>query len=178
MNESNESSQFESYHEEFQSLLQQLETASDNDEIARSTAAQQCHDMLQQMALEARGCDNGVLKRELLQTVKQEKSRLQALELSHQKQSLMAGSGALASSNPQRNALQQTETKLTKQNETLERARRSMQETEEIGMEVTHELAQNRAKIESSAQHTEELTLLTDQAGKILHNMSKPWWRR
>jgi len=90
----------------------------------------------------------------------------------------MAGSGALASSNPQRNALQQTETKLTKQNETLERARRSMQETEEIGMEVTHELAQNRAKIESSAQHTEELTLLTDQAGKILHNMSKPWWRR
>jgi hypothetical protein len=170
-----ESEQFEAYHEEFTTLLEQVNISS-KDHTANTDLFQQCHELLQQLAVEARSVEDSSKKRELLQRVKEEKSRLQALEQEHEKQSLMAGASSTASGGQQQ--LQQNEDTLARQNETLERARRTMQETEEIGMEVTEELGNNRAKIESTHGKVGELTSLTDRAGELLKSMSKPWWRR
>jgi hypothetical protein len=194
MSESEATLQFEAYYEEYECLLEQITSPTDTATITTTTtttnAAQQealfrqCHELLQQLAVEARGVDDSLTKRDLLQRVKQEKSRLLALEQEHEKLQLMTGAsgcGAAAGANrsqQQHQQLHKNEDTLARQNETLERARRTMQETEEVGLEVTHELGQNRAKIESTKGRVGELTSLTDQAGNLLKSMSKPWWRR
>jgi predicted metal-dependent hydrolase len=183
MSESEATIQFEAYYEEFTGLLEQITTATattsstSNDDCRQEALFRQCHEILQQLAVEARSVDNSLLKRDLLQRVKREKGRLTVLEQEQEKQSLMTGASAAASGSG-RAHLQQNEDKLARQNETLERARRTMQETEAVGMEVTHELGQNRAKIESTQGSVRELSSLTDQAGNLLKSMSKPWWRR
>ena len=168
-------------------LFEQITSTTDTTTTTTNNAQQealfrQCHEILQQLAVEARDVDDGLTKRDLLQRVKQEKSRLIALEQEHEKRMLMtgaasAGSGGGANS-AQHKQLHKNEDTLARQNETLERARRTMQETEAVGLEVTHELGQNRAKIESTKGRVGELTSLTDQAGNLLKSMSKPWWRR
>jgi hypothetical protein len=181
MSESEATIQFEAYYEEFTCLFEQITSttsATSIDNCRQEALFRQCHEILQQLAVEARSVDNSSLKRDLLQRVKQEKGRLTALEQEHEKQSLMTGAAAAAASGGGRAHLQKNEDTLARQNETLERARRTMQETEAVGMEVTHELGQNRAKIESTAGSVRELTSLTDQAGNLLKSMSKPWWRR
>jgi hypothetical protein len=188
MSESEVTSQFEAYYEEFTSLFEQLTSSTAADTAAAATTTsnnvsqqealfRQCHEILQQLAVEARDVDDKLTKRDLLQRVKQEKSRLTALEQEHEKQILMTGA-ASGGGGAQHKQLQKNEETMARQNETLERARRTMQETEAVGMEVTHELGQNRAKIESTQARVGELTSLTDQAGNLLKSMSKPWWRR
>lgn len=180
--------QFEAYYEEFRCLFEQITTAISTTTTSNTISQQealfrQCHELLQQLAVEARDVDDSSTKRDLLQRVKQEKSRLTALEQEHEKQQLMTGASSLAAytsggGSAQHKQLQKNEEMMARQNETLERARRTMQETEAVAMEVTHELGQNRAKIESTKGRVGELTSLTDQAGNVLKSMSKPWWRR
>jgi hypothetical protein len=186
MSESEATLQFEAYYEEFTRLFGQITTSTTTDTTTTNNNAQQealfrqCHEILQQLAVEARDVDDNLTKRDLLQRVKQEKSRLAALEQEHKKQMLMTGASSAASgaNSAKHKQLHKNEDTLARQNETLERARRTMQETEEVGLEVTHELGQNRVKIESTKGRVGELTSLTDQAGNLLKSMSKPWWRR
>lgn len=63
------------------------------------------------------------------------------------------------------------------QNETLERARRTMMETEEISQGIQDELARNRTALQSSQNKAKDLSNMTQQAEAILKNMT-PWWRR
>jgi chromosome segregation ATPase len=188
MSESEATLHFEAYLEEFTSCLTTVattcSTSISNNNSQQEELFRQCHEILQQLAVEARSVDDSLTKRHLLQRVQQEKSRLAALEQEYERKSLMTGassdpSGGDGAQAKQLSAhLQQTEDRMARQNETLERARRTMQETEAVGMEVTHELGQNRAKIESVQGSVRELSSLTDQAGTLLKSMSKPWWRR
>jgi short-subunit dehydrogenase involved in D-alanine esterification of teichoic acids len=187
MSDSEATLQFEAYYEEFTRLFEQITTSttdatttSDNNNAQQEALFRQCHEILQQLAVEARDVDDSLTKRDLLQRVKHEKSRLTALEHEHEKQTLVTGAASAVSggNSAQHQQLHENEVAMARQNETLERARRTMQETEAVGMEVTHELGQNRAKIESTTGRVGELTSLTDQASGLLKSMSKPWWRR
>jgi hypothetical protein len=184
MSESAATIQFEAYYEEYKCLFEQITSTADTPTTTNNAQQEalfrQCHELLQQLAVEARDVDDSLIKRDLLQRVKEEKSRLLALEQEHEKQMLMTGASSAASGggSAQHKQLHKNEDTLARQNETLERARRTMQETEAVGLEVTHELGQNRAKIESTKGRVGELTSLTDQAGNLLKSMSKPWWRR
>jgi vesicle transport through interaction with t-SNAREs protein 1 len=62
---------------------------------------------------------------------------------------------------------------IAKQNETLDRARRVMAETEETAMDITEELGRNREKIESSHQRIRDVSGLTNQARRIVQSMSR-----
>lgn len=132
---------------------------------------QQCENLLQQMAMEARTETDSEVKRERMVCVKACKSQLQALRLESDRQSLLSSSSSSAKQ------LTNTEKMLARQNETLERARQSMQETENVGTEITQELQSNRATIESAHGQVQEVSSMTDRAGEILKSMSKPWWR-
>jgi hypothetical protein len=186
MSESEATLQFEAYYEEFTRLFEQITTStsttdtttSDNKNAQQEALFRQCHEILQQLAVEARDVDDALTKRDLSQRVKHEKSRLTALEQEHEKRNLMTGASVSGGGSAQHKQLDKNEAAMARQNETLERARRTMQETEAVGLEVTHELGQNRAKIESTKGRVGELTSLTDQAGNLLKSMSKPWWRR
>ena len=59
------------------------------------------------------------------------------------------------------------------QNDTLERARRTMQETEAVALEITEELGQNREKLISAHGRVREVQGLTGRARRILTSMSQ-----
>ena len=63
------------------------------------------------------------------------------------------------------------------QQETLERARRTMQETEAIAVGIGGHLYENRTKLESAHQNIRQMGLLTNQANGLIQSMSKPWYR-
>ncbi len=62
--------------------------------------------------------------------------------------------------------------RISRQNETLLNAQRTVAETEEIGVEITRNLADNRAKIESAHGKVREFMGLTDSAHNILKSMA------
>jgi methyl-accepting chemotaxis protein len=167
-----DTSQFDVYYEELSSLLKQLALATPDESTA---LVSQGRDLLQQLALEARSVLDTDLKRELLEAVKQANAQLRALEYEHQKASLVTSS----SNHRQCGAsLRENEATLARQNETLERARHTMRETENVGKEISTELSQNRETIESTHGKVNEFQSMTSRASELLKSMSKPWWRR
>ena len=73
----------------------------------------------------------------------------------------------------ERMRLQKNEDSLASQNETLERARRTMQETESVALEITEELGNNREKLMSSHARVREVSGLTGRASRILRSMNQ-----
>ena len=53
--------------------------------------------------------------------------------------------------------------RLERQNDVIGKAMRTVAETEEVGAEITSELARNREKIESAHSKVREFTGLTDR---------------
>jgi vesicle transport through interaction with t-SNAREs protein 1 len=84
-----------------------------------------------------------------------------------------AGAGRNPKNDRERLLLQQNEDMLVSQNETLERARRTMQETEQVALEITEELGNNREKLMSAHGRVREVTGLTGRAGRILGAMNQ-----
>jgi len=177
---------FQAYDDEFASLVQQIETSlngdleeqadGSNSSQYTSNLLQQCDDLVKQMGLEARSTSSSQLKRQLLDAVKKHKSQLQSLQSEYERQSLMGGSGNSRHSNSshqQHERLLRTENQLSNQNETLERARRTMQETEAVALEITEELGHNRSKLESSHSRIREVSGLTGRARRILQSMNQ-----
>ncbi len=52
-------------------------------------------------------------------------------------------------------------------------ATKTVYETEEVGMEITNELAKNRSKIEASQAKATEFTGMTDVARRMLGSMQR-----
>jgi hypothetical protein len=168
---------FERYDSEFSSLMDQVRTSLDQNPPGSLTRnlLQQCDDLIQQMALEARGVSDAAAKRELLQLVRTYKSEWQQAREQSDKQGLLqgaAGNGLNDTSNS-RNYLQKNEDSLHSQNDTLERARRTMQETEQVALEITEELGNNREKLMSAHGRVKEVGGMTGRAKRILASMSQ-----
>ena len=168
---------FERYDDEFSELLVQIERSLEEDppSVYSENLFQQADDLIKQMALEARSVPDASLKRELLEKVRQLKTKLASL----QSQSEKAGLFRTSSNNngngsrEKRLLLQQTEDTLAQQNDTLERARRTMQETEQVALEITEELGNNREKLVSAHGRVREVGGMTGRARRILQSMNQ-----
>jgi vesicle transport through interaction with t-SNAREs protein 1 len=167
---------FQRYDDEFKSLKQQVQESLQEfeDEESGLTAGlfSQCDELLQQMALEARSAGDASLKRELLKQVRTCKSELQGLKDDHNKQSLMSSARSGSGSSHRERLLQQQES-LTKQNSQLDNARKVLEETEQVAMEIGQELSHNRETIESSHGRIRQVTSLTGRAKRVVQSMGR-----
>lgn len=182
------SQSFRRYDDEFKSLTQQVqaslkETDDGNyhdeetgDGKNSSNLLSQCDELLQQMALEARSVPDAAEKRELLQQVRTYKSELQSLKDEYNKQTLMAsarGNNGSGSSNQHRERLLQQQQMLQNQNSQLDSARRVLQETEQVALEIGDELSNNRATIESAHGRVRQVSSLTGRARRVVASMNQ-----
>jgi vesicle transport through interaction with t-SNAREs protein 1 len=165
---------FQRYDDEFQSLLQQIEDSLSTEPPGAFTKnlLQQCDDLIKQMALEARSQPSTNVKNLLLQKVRQAKSQYQAVQQKSDKQSLLGGTNN-NNGDYERRALQKNEDMLSNQNDTLERARRTMQETEAVALEITEELGNNRETLLNAHGRVREVSGMTGRARRILTSMSR-----
>lgn len=155
---------FDQYYEEFTASLKQLAMAQPD---KADGFAAQCRDLLQLASLEARNIQDTNLRQELLAAVKDGRIQVDSLVQVHQKGELLPIQ-----------QLRNSEDQLGQQNETLARAQRTMAETEEIGMEITGQIVENREKLQSTREKVDELQTLTGRAGELMKSLTKPWWRR
>jgi vesicle transport through interaction with t-SNAREs 1 len=176
---------FERYDDEFQSLTNQIQSSLRDDDIEfTSSLLSQCDDLLKQMAVEARGADDANVKRDLLAQVRQCKLSLSGMrdefkakkalqERAHLSLSMHQNSNSSESKNASKERLLQSQNQLEQQNDTLDRARRIMADTEEVGMEITSELARNRETLETAHGRVREVSGLTNRARRLLQNMNR-----
>jgi len=177
---------FQRYDDEFQSLIRQVRASFGADdggfkdeetgEIAQNPVEclDQCGELLQQMALEARSVPDASLKRELLSKVRSYKSELQTLKDEDNKRSLMSsarGNGSGGSSE-HRDRMRQQQEMLQNQNNKLDSARRVLQETEQVALEIGEELSSNRATIESASGRTRQVTAMAGRARRLVASMN------
>jgi vesicle transport through interaction with t-SNAREs protein 1 len=167
---------FQRYDEEFKSLKKQVqESLHEDDEESGDHAIDlisQCDELLQQMALEARSVPDAALKRELLAQVRTCKSELQSLKDDLNKRSLMAQAQTGNGSGHRERLLQQQEM-LTNQNSTLENARKVLEETEQVALEIGSELTNNRETLESAHGRVRSVAGLTGRARRIIQSMNQ-----
>jgi len=165
---------FQRYDDEFSELLKQIERSLEEDppSVYAENLFQQADDLIKQMALEARSVSDATLKRELLGKVRTLKSQLASLQSQSEKTSLF-NSSISKKNDREKLLLQQNEDMLANQNETLERARRTMQETESVALEITEELGNNREKLVSAHGRVREVSGLTGRARRILTSMNQ-----
>jgi hypothetical protein len=160
-------SQFEVYYEEYVSLMEQI---GNNPNEEPESLLQACNDLVQQMRMEARGCDDVATRKELLDRVKAYYSNIQALQQQTARDTLL---GKTVNASVER--LEQSA--LARQNETLDRALASMQETEEVGLDIFQELGKNRETMHEAHDKTRQVSTLTDSANALLKSMTAKWWQ-
>ena len=149
--------------------------------LGPSQLFRQCDELLQQMALEARSVGEGTVKRDLLQKVRTCKSQLQLLKDQYNKQSLLsmggkrrtATSSSSSSSSQHRERLLQQQEQLRNQNSTLENARKVLEETEQVALEIGTELGHNRETLESAHGRIHQVTSMTGRARRVLSSMNQ-----
>lgn len=194
---------FDRYDEEFLSLTSQIQstlskatadvesptpstnssaTPEDNIQMAHNLLIQ-AKDLIQQMAIEARGITNKDLKQDCLQKVRVCKANLANLEddakqarSALERRSLLSNKrsdGGAGLSSDHRERLLNTTNTLTAQNATLENARRVMAETEDVALDITGELARNRETMESARDRVRNVSGLTNRARRVLVSMRR-----
>jgi vesicle transport through interaction with t-SNAREs protein 1 len=62
---------------------------------------------------------------------------------------------------------------MQKQQESLDRARNVMADTESVAMEITTELSRNRETMESAHGRVKQVSGLTNRARRLLQNMNR-----
>jgi vesicle transport through interaction with t-SNAREs 1 len=174
---------FDVYYHEFALLLRQLGETGERDENGgkltlekQERLQQQCSELLGLMTLEARSTVCPDTKFERLERAKIYKFQLEAVRQQHNKDFLLGDQAA--SMLAVKDRLAQSEMRAAQQNELLERARRSVLETEQVGASIMQEMSRNRETIERTQGRIGTLSSLTGQASKIVKNMSRPWWMR
>lgn len=164
---------FDRYDDEFTELLHQIERSLDEEPPSSysQNLFQQADDLIKQMALEARSVPDASLKRDLLAKVRKLKGQLGTLLTKSEKRGLFASQGSKI--DREKLLLKKNEDMLGQQNETLERARRTMEETEQVALEITEELGNNREKLMSAHGRVREVSGLTGRAKRILTAMNQ-----
>jgi vesicle transport through interaction with t-SNAREs 1 len=178
---------FERYDDEFQSLTQQVQRSLRDPDDLEFTAnlLAQSDDLLKQMSVEARGVEDAGVKRDLLSKVRTCKAQLanlkddyRRMEQQRDKDDLMSGgAGGIgvgrAAANASKERLLSAQSQMEKQNESLDRAKSIMAETEQTAMEITIELGRNRETLESAHGRVREVSGLTNRARRLLQNMNR-----
>lgn len=177
------------YYEELRTLIQQLSVSKNTNTSSSSTTEQrealyqQAQDCWQQLSLEVRSLRDKDSKAEWTAILQGCKSQLDAHRLELDRRALLGDGSSTTSSAAQVSMSQpeaqlyQNESHIQRQNDALERAHRSVQETEQVALGITDELSQNRSKLQSAHQRVGELSSLTERADSLLKSMSKKFWR-
>lgn len=179
---------FERYDAEFSGLMRQIEASLEeqqqqqpngNDDTFTASLVRQADDLIKQMAVEARGmgADHAALKRTMLDKVRSLKAELTILQTKYEKGGLFRVSSNNNNNKSDRDKLlmqqKRTDDMLSNQNETLERARRSMEETEQVALEISSELSANRETLMSAHGRVQQVSGLTGRAKRILSSMNQ-----
>lgn len=168
---------FDRYADEFESLSSQLkgrlDDSTDEEENLDSAGhlLSQCEEVLQQMALEARSVKQAETKRELLAKVRSCKAALEAHKTTYERQSLLASGSSNTAGSGNRERLLQQQDMLQNQNSKLDHARKVIEETEQVALEITSELGNNRETLESAHGRIREVSGLTGRARRIVSGM-------
>lgn len=165
---------FDGYHNEFQSLTRQIQqelaqNIHEHDESIHSLFTQY-EDILNQMSIEARGVDNDESKQEMLATVRMCKSQVAALKQEYKHNLSLQDKKSLFSGKEQ---LHCNEEMAQQQQDSLDRARQTMADTEIVANEITTELAQNRETLERTQANVSTFSSMTDKAASIIKTMSR-----
>ena len=186
---------FQRYDTEFQEILQQIEQSlttntdathhnGSNSHDYTNHLIQQGHDLLKQMSVEARSISSTdhpnatSTKNELLNHVRTLKSQLTTLQSKVTSHSLFGNHNNNNNNNSSqydknRQMLEKNEGMLLQQNDTLERAKRSIMETEQVAFEINDELVQNRQTLIRSQNHIQQVGQMTNYAKQLLSSMSQ-----
>mmetsp|Transcript_62615 Transcript_62615/g.70012 ORF Transcript_62615/g.70012 Transcript_62615/m.70012 type:complete len:217 (+) Transcript_62615:42-692(+) len=184
---------FQRYDEEYSTLIEKVKDSFDGGykdlesggsggeplKISAGDILDQCNELLQQMALEARSVQDALLKRELLGKVRNYKNEIQTLTDKNNKQSLMSSArgngvgGGNSSASQNRERLLEQQQMIQNQNDQLDSARRVLQETEQVALEIGEELHSNRATIESAHGRVRQVTTLTGRARRVVASMNQ-----
>ncbi|CAB9498301.1 Vesicle transport v-SNARE [Seminavis robusta] len=168
---------FERYDDEFRSLIGQIEKSLAPEETGSANLThnllQQCEDLIKQMALEARGVPNPNMKRNLLGKVQECKATWRSLKDQANQKELLSSHVDGGGNGKYRDRMQGNEDMLSRQNDTLENARRIMEETEVVALEITDELGHNREKLMSAHGRIHEVTGMTGRARRLLVSMNQ-----
>jgi hypothetical protein len=188
------SSIYEAYQEEWRSLEGSIEkelsvlkmcTADEGDSTTTirqlSGLISQSNDLVKQMEIEVRstaGADKKLMSEKVAQfkrSLKNLSAEFSAQKTRLSRSSLMSGADgpALGKSAEQRQRLLETNEKLSRQNEHILNAQRTVAETEEVGIEITEELARNRERIQASRDRVGEFLGLTDNARRMIGSMQR-----
>ncbi len=183
---------FERYEDEFNELTSQVKKCLNDGggDIESSSLSMafnllsQCDDLIKQMSMEARS-HSKEKKDVFLKQVRVCKAKLdnlrddaKACQAQVDRSQLLLSknnNGSLKNNSSQahRERLLQTNASLQSQNDTLDRAKRVMAETEETALEITQELGRNRETISSAHSRVRDVSGLTNQARRIVQNMSR-----
>lgn len=171
---------FERYSDELLMVFHQIETHLNKDpsQINGLNLFQQAEDLLKQMALEARSISDTNEKCHFLEQVRTLKCQLRTYQAQLEKSNLMSSysyrNGQLSSATDDEKVVRQkNEVLILNQNDALERAARTMQETETVALQIQEELAVNRETLMSAQARVHEVEDLTGRAKKILQSMSQ-----
>jgi vesicle transport through interaction with t-SNAREs protein 1 len=133
------------------------------------------------MTIEARETDDSAMKKSHLNQVRVCKTNLDNIKADFKsvknesdRASLMSGGKDTSRlSNDAKTRLLSTNDAFSRQNETLENAKRTMAETEETALDITMELGKQREKIENVHGRVREVSGMTNTARRILNSMSR-----
>lgn len=153
---------FDAYDQEFTSISQDINKNINELKLASGGASggtirhienllSQAQDLIKQMEVEVRSLDPATKKvlNEKLQQYKKSTSSLKS-DFERAKEQAQRSSLIGDKSIEQRQRLLDTNDKLSRQNEMIANAHRTVAETEDVAAEITTELARNREKILSS----------------------------
>lgn len=135
----------------------------------RNQQPEGCSEILKQMAVEARSVEDEDLKAAMLDKVKFCKLQLRQVERE------LARGEVIRTDPPQIPAGNDVDATLVAQNATLDRARRTAQETEEVAQSIAIDLAQNRETIEAAHENVRQLNGMMGQAQKLLNSLNHPF---
>ena len=177
------SEEFSAYISELSLLLSKLDALIET--IPSGTCSfSDCDDLIREglghiheAQMEARMADSAGEKKKMLEEVDTMKVKLMkhkvTIESAQLKSGSSGGGGVGGKSGQDRNRMEAANDKLSRQNDVLLAAQRTVAETEEVGADIVNELAQNRSKIESAREKTKEVHADMDDAQSRIDRMQK-----
>jgi Vesicle transport v-SNARE protein N-terminus len=168
---------FDTYADEFELLLHKSSTGNESISAATDTI-QQCQELLQQMAVEARSTDDQRQRKYYMDRYTAYKHQYQAMKQQLDRASLLPVATTSSNEKAVQDKIQTNEGTLLQQNSTLQQSLQSIHTTEQIANETMEHLQNQRDTLQQTQQKTKGLQSMTQQANQVATNLLKPWWRK
>jgi hypothetical protein len=164
---------FDFYKEEFESVLRQIEQRLQSEEDA-SDLIDQCETLLPQFSMEARGAPDPSLKQELLDTVSAYKVKFQSYKAENKRKELLTSMPPGADTR-HRERMMLPQDRVRQQNQTIQNALHSLNETEQVATDIGQELSKNRETIENTHDNVNQVSSMAERAKGLLKSMKRRW---